>query len=105
MIKVEGYKAFKGTMRITPKNEKMVISPFEIYGEWLYKPQWDMWYCDGQSYPDDICELLSEDDEKEKILKKITLFIDNESKFLPDIHSDCLLDRLSKILKEFKKDE
>lgn len=58
MIKVEGYKAFKGVMKITPKNEK--FSPFEKDGDWLYKPEYDCWYCGGSSYPASICEVVED---------------------------------------------
>jgi len=34
MIQVEGYKAFRGTMRITPKNPQFPQQ--EIHGDWLY---------------------------------------------------------------------
>ena len=53
MIKVEGYKAFKGTMKIIPVSKE--IAPYEISGDWLYKPDTDCWYCDGWSYPEQIC--------------------------------------------------
>ena len=62
MIKVEGYKAFRGVMKITPKNEK--FSPFEKKGDWLYKPEYNCWYGCGSSYMADICEVL-EDNTKE----------------------------------------
>ena len=56
MIKVEGFMAFKGTMRITPKSD--TIKPFEIEGDWLYKPDCDCWYSGGKSYPAKICTVL-----------------------------------------------
>lgn len=55
MIKVEGYKAFRGTMVITPK--KPEIKPFEIEGDWLYKPEENCWYGGGRSFAADICEV------------------------------------------------
>lgn len=58
MIEVEGYKAFKGTMKITPKSE--TISSFQTLGEWLYKPDTQCWYCHGCSYPSEICEVIKE---------------------------------------------
>ena len=36
---------------------------------------------------------------KEKVKKEILNFVDKESEFLPDIHSDALLDRLVKLVK------
>lgn len=56
MIEVDGYKAFNGTMRITPKT--ILMQPFEISGEWLYKPEYDCWYCGESSYPARICEIV-----------------------------------------------
>ena len=58
MIKVEGYKAFKGTMKITPKT--VLMQPFEIKGDWLYKPEYDCWYNGGSSYPARICEVVED---------------------------------------------
>ena len=34
MIKVEGYKSFRGIMRIVPNT--VLMQPFEIAGDWLY---------------------------------------------------------------------
>lgn len=50
MIEVEGYKAFFGMMDCGGRN---------VYGEWLYKPSTDCWYCRGSSYPAEICRILS----------------------------------------------
>ena len=58
MIKVEGYKAFNGIMRIVPKNTQML--PFELLGDWLYKPDTKCWYGKGQSFPEEICEIIKE---------------------------------------------
>lgn len=62
MIRVDGYKAFRGAMRITPINEN---SPYEIFGDWLYKPNHDRWYVRKNfgmtmSFPSDICEIVEE---------------------------------------------
>ena len=56
MLKREGYKMFKGVMRITPKNDK--IKPFEIESVWLYRPDTNCWYGDGNSYHESICEVI-----------------------------------------------
>lgn len=37
---------------------------------------------------------------KKEVLDAVKNFIDKESKFLPDIHSDALLDRLVDLLKK-----
>jgi hypothetical protein len=60
MIKVEGYKAFTGTMRITPKYD---TAPFELTGDWLYKPDTGCWYGGGRSYPAKICEVVKDQQE------------------------------------------
>ena len=57
MIRVENYRAFHGTMRITPKCS---VPPFEITADWLYKPDTRCWYGDGHSYPAGICEVEEE---------------------------------------------
>ena len=58
MIKVEGYKAFKGVMKITPKNTE--FKPFLLEGEWLYKPDTDCWYGDSRSFCASICEVVED---------------------------------------------
>lgn len=55
MIQVEGYKAFHGDMKITPKNT--LYPEFHITDkDWLYKPDTQCWYGDGRSFPAGICE-------------------------------------------------
>lgn len=55
MIKVEGYKAFHGDMKITPNNK--LCPPFCITDkDWLYKPETNCWYGNGRSFTADICE-------------------------------------------------
>lgn len=58
MIKVEGYKAFKGVMKITPKNAD--FKPFELESDWLYKPGTDCWYGEGRSFCASICEVMED---------------------------------------------
>ena len=59
MIKVEGYKAFHGNMKIVPKNAFYL--PFYICDkDWLYKPDTNCWYGDGRSFPAEICEIQEE---------------------------------------------
>lgn len=56
MLQCEGYKMFKGIMIITPKPVgDYKIPPMDIEGVWLYKPEYDCWYCKGWSYPAEIC--------------------------------------------------
>lgn len=56
MICSEGYKAFRGTMRIVPKNPNM--KPYELTADWLYKPEYQCWYGKGSSFPEEICEVV-----------------------------------------------
>lgn len=60
MIEVEGYKAFHGTMRITPQSADR--KPFELSGDWLYKPDTRCWYGKGQSFMEQICEVVEEEE-------------------------------------------
>lgn len=59
MINVEGYKAFRGTLRIVPLSG--TPAPFELHGDWLYKPQYDCWYGCGQSFGAGICEVVEDE--------------------------------------------
>ncbi len=60
MIKVEGYMAFHGSMKITPSN--LSLEPFVIEDtDWLYKPDTKCWYGNGRSFTADICEPIEED--------------------------------------------
>ena len=55
MIIVEGYKAFHGDMKITPKSPEYPV--FYIYDkDWLYKPDTRCWYGGGASYLAEICK-------------------------------------------------
>ena len=58
MIKVEGYKAFHGVMRISPLVPS--IEPFEVEADWLYKPDTGCWYGKGSSFGENICQVISE---------------------------------------------
>jgi hypothetical protein len=56
MIKVEGYMAFHGGMKVTPP-AYLNIEPFVLEDrDWLYKPSTDCWYGDGRSFPEAVCE-------------------------------------------------
>lgn len=61
MIKVCGYKAFRGKMLISPKGN--IRPPFIVDGDWLYKPEYDCWYSGASSYPADICEIIEDNSE------------------------------------------
>ena len=56
MIRLEGYKAFRGTMRITPTIPDK--EPFELTGDWLYKPEDKCWYGLCRSFPENICTVV-----------------------------------------------
>ena len=69
MLKCEGYKMFCGTMTIAPKNG---MPPFNIYGTWLYKPEYDCWYVNdsdryplGASFGSEICTIVFDEDQLE----------------------------------------
>lgn len=56
VIYVEGYKAFRGTMKIQPKTE--AVPAFELSGDWLYKPETGCWYVQRSSFPEDVCTIV-----------------------------------------------
>lgn len=56
VISVEGYKAFRGTMKIQPKTA--AVSAFELSSDWLYKPDTGCWYGKGSSFAADICTIV-----------------------------------------------
>ena len=58
MIEIEGFKAFHGTMRITPASTDR--QPIDITTDWLYKPMYDCWYGDGASFPAEVCTVLDD---------------------------------------------
>ena len=61
MIKVEGYKAFHGTMKIVPKSGAIFKEPYFIVDkDWLYKPDTNCWYGDGRSVSAEICEPMED---------------------------------------------
>ena len=53
ILECEGYKMFYGIMNIAPKTN--LVKPFDIEGTWLYKPEYNCWYCNGSSYDASIC--------------------------------------------------
>ena len=66
MIEVEGYKAFHGTMKINAihidfKTMTKEAAPFEVSGDFLYKPDTDCWYNKATSYPASICEVVKDE--------------------------------------------
>lgn len=63
MIKLEGYKAFRGVLRVTPKCN---ITPFNLTGVFFYEPEYKCWYYRGRSYPEVICEVVREMRKRER---------------------------------------
>ena len=59
MIEVNGFKVFRGTMRITPIPS--TSDPFEVRGNWLYRPKYDRWYGCGMSIEADNCEIVEDE--------------------------------------------
>ena len=52
MLTCEGYKIFKGVMKVGTQ---------VIEGVWLYKPEYDCWYCKGSSYPAEACNIITDE--------------------------------------------
>ena len=48
--------AWYGTIKIKP----VTGEPFYLTGEWEYRGDYNCWYLDGNSYPEEICELVVE---------------------------------------------
>ena len=48
MIKVNGYKAFKGIMRITERRFGKNPYVYDIEGDWLYDPKKEQWYVSNE---------------------------------------------------------
>lgn len=63
MLCCEGYKMFRGSAQIIPNNR--MIEPFVVEGVWLYKPEYDCWYCGGRSFMASIMRIIHDDDEEE----------------------------------------
>ena len=53
MLECEGYKMFYGTARVSGVNPDK-FPPRDITGTWLYKPEWNCWYVNGESFPAEI---------------------------------------------------
>ena len=54
MLKCEGYMMFRGTATIAPANG----APYDVTGDWLYKPEYDCWYGGGRSFCAAVCEVI-----------------------------------------------
>ena len=57
MLECEGYRMFYGTMLIVPA----AMDSFTVTGTWLYKPDTECWYCNGQSFPAEVTEIIEEE--------------------------------------------
>lgn len=58
MISSEGFRAFRGTMRIVPINGN---ADFTVSGDWIYNPHQDTWYALGRSFPAECCRVEKEE--------------------------------------------
>lgn len=84
MIQCEGYRAFRGTATIRPTVPG--FEPFSLTGDWLYKPEWNCWYCKGGSYPAEIVTdirelgaeaLIAEMEARLSVLRDLTVTTQN----------------------------
>lgn len=55
VLTCEGYKIFEGVMGISPSK----TFSYDVEGTWLYKPDTDCWYCNGRSFPAEVCSIKS----------------------------------------------
>lgn len=55
ILQCEDYKMFEGTAEIVPINPE--FEPFEVTGVWLYKPEFNCWYCNGRSFPEEVVKI------------------------------------------------
>lgn len=62
MLSCEGYRMFRGTVTVTPR-KGTGFPAFDVSGVWLYKPEYDCWYCNGGSYPAEIVGNIREEKE------------------------------------------
>ena len=49
MLTCDGYKMFYGAATVVPKGK--LSESYDLIGTWLYKPEFDRWYCAGNAYP------------------------------------------------------
>ena len=56
MLICEGYKMFFGVCQINWASG----TPERVRGTWLFKPEYDCWYCNGRSYPGVIVEVVED---------------------------------------------
>ena len=62
IIEVEGYRAFYGAMWVGIPSvcvDGEMVGWNVKRGSWLYKPDTRCWYCDGQSYPEEMCRICA----------------------------------------------
>lgn len=67
ILSCEGYKMFRGEATIVPVNR----SPYKVCGDWLYKPEWDCWYCGGSSYPAGIVKDICPEKDAKELVKEL----------------------------------
>ena len=64
MITANGYKAFHGVMRITPKTK--MIPATHVETDWIYNPNTHSWYGNNAEYSAEICTVVLDYTEKIK---------------------------------------
>ena len=67
MIVVNGYKAYNGVMKITPKTK--CVSASAIEGDWFYNPSDDCWHGKKGAYPAELCTIVRDNTQKEEAKK------------------------------------
>lgn len=60
MLECEGYKMFKGSALIVPRNPNM--KSWRETGTWLYKPEYKYWYVNGKSLDERIVKDIQEEE-------------------------------------------
>ena len=74
MIKCEGIKAFHGTATVRPKNPKFPTR--QVSGDWVYKSEYDCWYCGGSSYSAEIVTDIQEEPYAKDLIQELEMRLD-----------------------------
>lgn len=61
MLRSEGFKMFRGKGEIRQALTGRLVEVQE--GDWLYNPEYDVWYVNGRSYPAECVRIVRDDTE------------------------------------------